>query len=140
MRKNQEQKREDMTLRSLKRRLRHLPEVEVPGTLESRLFAMVPDRGAKVAREEKAKRHPEARSFGVAAAAAVLILALMLALDYGFSTHGQVLFAEIYDDTSLCYPTWEQANIPYDQNNGCVERTLPRGLKWPMICPNEAGY
>lgn len=139
MRKNQEQKREDMTLRSLKTRLRHLPEVEVPRTLETRLFAMVPDRGAKVAREEKAKRHPGAWSFGAATAAAVLILALMLMVDYGLSTHGQVLFKEI-DDTSLCYPGWEQGNILYDQNNGLVERTLPRGLKWPMIYPNEAEY
>lgn len=139
MRKNQEQKREDMTLRSLKTRLRHLPEVEVPGTLETRLFAMVPDRGAKVAREEKAKRHPGAWSFGAATAAAVLILALMLMVDYALSTHGQVVFTEI-DDTSLCYPGWEQGNILYDQNNGLVERTLPRGLKWPMIYPNEAGY
>lgn len=139
MRENQGQKWEDMTLKSLETRLRHLPEVEVPSTLETRLFTMVSDRGAGSAREEKAKRHPGAWNFGAAAAAAVLVLALILMIEYGLSTHGQVLFTEI-DDTSLCYPRWEQGSILYDQNSSYVERTLPCGLKWPMISPNEAGY
>lgn len=137
MMENKEQKWEDITLKSLETRLRHLPEVEVPKTLKNRLFAMVPDRAARASREEKAKRHPGVRSIGAAAAAAVLILALMLMVDYGLSTPKQVLFTEI-DNMSLCYPRPDQNNFLYDQNHACVERTLPFELNWPMINPNES--
>jgi len=139
MTENQEQKWEYMRLKSLEAELRCLPEVEVPETLEDKLLAAIPDRGAKVAPEHQAKWHVRAWDFGATATAAVLILALMLMVNYGLSVPPQMLLTEL-NDTSLCYTRWDQNNFLYDQNNACVEKTLPYKLKLPGIKPDESVY
>lgn len=122
MKGNQEQKRKDTTLKSLEAELRNLPEVEVPETLEARLLAAIPDRGPKASVEQRAKRHPGLWDFGVTTAAAILILALMLTVNYGLSTPSQTLLTK-FKDTSLCYTRWEQNSLLYDQNNTLIEDT-----------------
>ena len=128
MTRNQEQKSEDMTLESLEARLRRLPEVQVPEALEAKLLAAIPDSGQKVPEEHCAKRHPGLWDFGVTAAAAILILALMLTVNYGLSTPSQTLSAEL-KDTSLWHTGWERQYFMGDQN-ALVEDTNYANCKW----------
>ena len=139
MTENQEQKWEDMRLKSLEAELRCLAEVEVPETLEDRLLSAIPDMAAEVTREHHVKWHAGAWDFGATATAAVLILALMFMVNYGLSMPQKTLITEL-NDTSLCYTRWDQNNFLYDQNNACVEKTLSYELKLPGINPDESVY
>ena len=139
MTENQEQKWENMRLKSLEAELRCLPEVEVPETLEGRLLAAIPDRAEKVAREHQIKWHVGAWDFGTTATAAVLILALMFMVNYGLSMPPKMLMTEL-NDTSLCYTRWDQNSFLYDQNNACLANTLPYELKLPRINTDESMY
>lgn len=121
MKENQEQKWKDTTLKSLEAKLRNLPEVEVPETLEAKLLAAIPDR-EPVAIEHSVRQHPGAWDFGATAAAVILILALIFTVNYGLSTPSQMLSAQP-KDTSLCYTGWEPHYLPLDQNNALVEDT-----------------
>ena len=123
---NQEQKSKDMTLKSLEAEFRRLPEVEVPETLEAKLLAAIPDSRAKAAPGHQLQWH-RAWDFGVSAAAAVLIFALMFLVNYGLSIPSQTSIAEF--DTSLCYTRWDQNNFLYDQNNTYLEKSVPYELK-----------
>jgi hypothetical protein len=139
MTKNQEQNQKDTTLKSLESRLRSLPEVEAPETLEAKLVAAIPDAKAGVTQERQLQWHPRAWDFGVTAAATVLIFALMFMVNYGLSVPSQMSLTDL-SDTSLVCPRWDQNNFFDDQNSACVEKSLPRELKWPMIKQNESGY
>ena len=139
MTENQEKKWEDMRLKSLEAELRSFPEVEVPKTLEYRLLAAIPDRPTKVTREYQVKWQAGAWDFGTTATAAVLILALMFIVNYGLSMPPKMLITEL-NDTSLCYTRWDQNSFLYDQNNACVEKTLPYKLTLPRINTNESVY
>jgi hypothetical protein len=127
MKENQEQKWKDTTLKSLEAKLRNLPEVEVPETLEVKLLAAIPDR-EPVAIEHSLRQHPGAWDFGVTAAAVILILALMLTVNYGLSTPSQTLSAQP-KDTSLCHTGWERQYFLGDQN-ALVEDTNYANCKW----------
>lgn len=126
MTENQEQKSKDMTLKSLEKKLRHLPEIEVPEALEARLLAAIPDRRTK-GKQAQQLQWRRAWDFGVTAAAAVLIFALMFLVNYGLSISPQTSITEF--DTSLCYTRWDQNNFLYDQNNMYVEKSVPNELK-----------
>jgi len=126
MAQNQEQKSKDITLKSLGAELRHLPEVDVPEALEARLLAAIPHSQAKPAPEYHIQWH-RAWDFGVTAAAAVLIFALLFLVNYGLSISPQTSITEF--DTSLCYTRWDQNNFLYDQNNMYVEKSVPNELK-----------
>lgn len=126
MTENQEQKSKDMTLKSLEKKLRRLPEIEVPEALEARLLAAIPDRRTK-GKQAQQLQWRRAWDFGVTAAAAVLIFALMFLVNYGLSIPSQTSIAEF--DTSLCYTSWDQNNFLYDQNNTYLEKSLPHELK-----------
>lgn len=139
MKQNREQNYKDVTLKSLKAQLRRLPEVEVPETLKAGLFDAIPEKAAKVAQEHQAGWRPQAWDFGVTAAAAVLIFALMFMVNYGLSVPSQLLLTE-FNDTSLPYARCDQNNLLYDQNNTYIEKSLPGESKWPMINQNEPRY
>jgi hypothetical protein len=126
MAQNQEQKSKDITLKSLATKLRHLPEVEVPEKLEAKLLAAIPERRSKVAQAHQLQWY-RAWDFGVTAAAAVLIFALMFLVNYGLSISPKVSITEY--DTSLSYTRWDQNNFLYDQNNMYVEKSVPNELK-----------
>ena len=126
MAKNQEQKSKDITLKSLAAKLRHLPEVEVPEKLEARLLAAIPERNSKAARIYQLRWY-RAWDFGVTAAAAVLIFALMFLVNYGLSVSPHASITEF--DTSLNCTRWDQNNFLYDQNNMYVEKSVPNQLK-----------
>jgi len=126
MTENQEQKSKDMTLKSLEAELQRLPEVEVPEALEAKLLAAIPDSRAKAAPGHQLQWH-RAWDFGVTAAAAVLIFALMFLVNYGLSIPSQTSITEF--DTSLCYTRWDQNNFLYDQNNTYLGKSLPHELK-----------
>jgi hypothetical protein len=115
-----------ITQKSLAARLRRLPEVTVPEDLKDKLLAAIPDRGPNVS-----QGHPRqgirAWDFGVTAAAAVLIFALMFLVNYGLSTPTKTGIIEF--DTSLCYAGWDQNNFMYDQNNTSLEKPLQYKLK-----------
>jgi hypothetical protein len=128
MTRNQEQKREDMTLESLEARLHHLPEVEVPEALEAKLLTAIPDRGPEASIENGVRRHLGAWDFGVTAAAVVLILALMLTVNYGLSEPSQTLSTQL-KDTSLCHTGWERQYLLGDQNT-LIEDTNYANCRW----------
>jgi hypothetical protein len=122
MAKNKEEKWDHKTLQSLEEELCRLPEVDVPETLEARLLAAIPSSRPKKLADHCVKRHPRLWDFGLTAAAAVLILALMLTVNYGLSNPTRLLPARL-KDTSLCHAGWEQLYLPLDQNNALVEDT-----------------
>jgi len=126
MTENKEQKSENITQESLAVRLRRLPEVTVPEDLKEKLLAAIPDRGAKVSRGHQ-RQVVRAWDYGVTAAAAVLIFALMFLVNYGLSTPPKTGIIEF--DTSLCYTGWDQNNFMYDQNNTYLEKSLQYKLK-----------
>jgi hypothetical protein len=128
MTENQEEKWDDMTLESLEAELRSLPEVDVPETLEGKLLAAIPDRQPAAAAEHRAERHPGLWDFGVTAAAAVLILALMLTVNYGLSEPSQTLSTQL-TDMSLLHTGWELRPLLSDQN-ALVEDTNYANSTW----------
>ena len=115
MTENQEEKWDDMTLESLEAELRSLPEVDVPETLEARLLAAIPDRQPAASEDYRAERHPGLWDFGVTAAAAALILALILTVNYGLSEPSQTLSTQL-TDMSLRHTGWELRPLLSDQN------------------------
>jgi len=128
MARNQEKKWDDMALESLEAKLRHLPEVQVPETLEAKLLAAIPDRQSETSMEDSVRWRLGAWDFGVTAAAVVLILALMFTVNYGLSTPSQALSAQL-QDTSLCYTAWERYGFSGDQN-ALIEDTNYANCKW----------
>ncbi|MDH4239359.1 MAG: anti-sigma factor [Phycisphaerae bacterium] len=126
MTQKREKKSKRITLKSLSAQLRSLPEVEVPETLKPRLLAAIPDTQAKPAPANQCRGYP-AWDFGVTAAAAVLIFALMLLVNYGLSTPSKTVIMEF--DSSLCCTTWNQNSFLYDQNNTYLEKSGSYQLK-----------
>lgn len=124
MGQNREQNWKDITLKSLESELRRLPEPEIPDALEDKLLAAIPEAKPK-AQEHHVIHHPRARDFGLTAAAAVLIFALIFLVNYGLSVPSSANFY----DTSLVYPRWEESSFLDDQNSACIEKTLPRELR-----------
>jgi len=105
-----------MTLKLLETELHRLRKVKVPEKLKAKLLAAIPDNNTKVTRKHQVKWYQPAWDYGVTAAAAVLIFALMVMVNYGLSVPPQALLMG-FDDTSLCYPRWDQNILLYDQNN-----------------------
>ena len=126
MTQNQEKKSKHITQKSLAEDLRRLPEVEVPETLQARLLDAIPVTQANLTRDHQL-RCCRAWDFGVTAAAAVLIFALMFLVNYGLSTPSKTAIIEF--DTSLCYTRWDQNYFLYDQNNTYLEKSVPYELK-----------
>jgi len=126
MTQKRKKKSKRITIKSLAAKLRSLPEVEVPESLKPGLLAAIPDTQAKPAPTHQFRRYP-AWDFGVTAAAAVLIFALMLLVNYGLSTPLKTGIIEF--DTSLCCKTWNQNNFLYDQNNTYLEKSGSYELK-----------
>ena len=115
MKKKQKKNYKDITLRSLKTKLRRLPEVEVPETLKARLFAAITT--GKTPGEPLPRRpwHPGAWDFTATAAAIVLIGAIISMLNLGLSLPSTALLTDI-NDTSLVYPRWNHTTVICDQN------------------------
>lgn len=130
MAQNQKQNWEDMTLKSLEGQLRHLPEVEVPETLEAKLLTGIPERELKVRQEHQVRWWPGALGFG-AVAAAVLILALIFIPSYAPSTPSLRPVIE---------PNDKSRDGLTDQNSAYVENTEPCGLQLLPVSQNEPGY
>lgn len=123
---NQEKRWKHITQKSLAARLRRLPEVAVPEDLKEKLLAAIADREPKVSQGHQ-RRWYRAWDFGVTAAAAILIFALMFLVNYGLSTPTKTGIIEF--DTSLCYAGRDQNNFMYDQNNTYLEKSLQYKLK-----------
>jgi hypothetical protein len=126
MTENKEQKFRNITEKSLAAQLRSLPEISPPEALKEKLLAAIPDRRPKPASVHRRLWY-RAWDFGVTAAAAVLIFALMFLVNYGLSTPSKTAMLEF--DTSLCYAAWDQNNFMYDQNNTSLEKSLQYKLK-----------
>jgi hypothetical protein len=138
MTKGKEQKTSGTTGRWLESRLRRLADVEPPETLKAKLVEAIPDR--RVASHlvfPHLRWYRQAWDFGVTAAAAVVIIALMLMVNYGLSVPSQ---AQLIEDTALAYPGWDQNFFSPDQNNTGGEKFWPREHSWPMINQAEMGY
>ena len=108
MAQNQEQKWQDMTLKSLEAKLRSFPGLEVPETLKARLFAAIPAGKAKATQQHRAQWWRGIWAWGTAVAA-VVILALIFVPDYGPSMPSQMLIADLNDRPARC--------LLADQNN-----------------------
>lgn len=122
----QKKKSKKFTQKSLAGCLRRLPEIEVPEKLENRLLAAIPVRRENLTRNRQLRWY-RTWDFGVTAAAAVLIFALMFLVNYGLSTSSQTSIREF--DTSLCYTGLYQNGFLYDQNNTYIEKNVPYQLK-----------
>ena len=138
MKENRKQKGKEITLRSLKAKLRCLSQVEAPKTLEGKLLEAIVDRKRQTGAERLPGFHRRTWDFGASAAAAILIFALMLVVNYGLSVPSQMLATEL-DDVSLCYARYDHNNLLYDQNYGSVENSLPANLIWSTVNCNEPG-
>lgn len=126
MTENKEQKSKNITKKFLAARLRCFPEVRPPEALKDKLFSTIPYKQPKLA-PARQRQSVRAWDFGVTAAAAVLIFALMFLVNYGLSTPSKTAMIEF--DTSLCYAGWDQNNFMYDQNNTSLEKSVPYKLK-----------
>ena len=94
MTENQEQKWENMTLKSLEAKLRLLREVEVPQTLEAKIFAKIPDSNVRITQDHQVQRWYRVLGFGIAAAA-VLIFASVIVSNYGSSVSSPTLITDL---------------------------------------------
>jgi hypothetical protein len=126
MTEKKDQKSENITQKSLAAQLRSLPEVSPPQALKDKLLAAIPDSQPKPSPAHQRLWY-RAWDFGVTAAAAVLIFALMFLVNYGLSTPSKNAMIEF--DTSLCYAARDQNNFMYDQNNTSLEKSLQYKLK-----------
>lgn len=115
MKRNQEEKSDDMTLESLEERLRSLPELDVPKALEARLAAAVPSGAEGTSVRPRTARCPRLWDYWATAAAAILIVALMLTANYGVSDSSRTFSTQI-TDTSLCGTLWDRCTFLGDQN------------------------
>ncbi|MHC4260637.1 MAG: hypothetical protein ACYSTF_09555 [Planctomycetota bacterium] len=115
MKRNQEEKSDDMTLGSLEQRLRHLPEPGVPEALEARLLAVITSDTADVSISPRIVRYPRLWDFWATAAAAILIIALMLTANYGLFVSSRTLSMQLRD-TSLLGTAWDRYPSLGDQN------------------------
>lgn len=107
--------------------MRNLPEPDAPETLKAKLLAAVPQARTAGMPQPLIQWFPRAWDFGVTAAAAALILALLTMVNYGLSVPAQPLLTE-FNDTSLCYAAWDRGNFLYDQNNTFMpDNNLTRG-------------
>jgi len=132
------EKEQDITKRSLERRLRSLADMEAPEKLKAALLGAIPERAGRPHRQPARRGwYPGARDFGVTAAAAVVIIGLMFMVSYGLSVPSQ---GQLSEDTSLAYPRWDQNFFSPDQNNSGGEKFWPREHGWPMINQSEMGY
>lgn len=111
---NQEHKWNDMSLKSLEKKLRRLPEVKVPEKLKTKLLAAIQSRQRKTSTSHQLKWHLGARDLVATASAAIFIFASMLMVSYGLPNPPQTLLIEL-NDSSLRYAMLEQ-NVFYDQN------------------------
>ncbi|MFC1635834.1 hypothetical protein ACFL5Z_13425 [Planctomycetota bacterium] len=115
MKENHKRTWKDMTLKSLKAKLRSLPEPIIPETLKTRLYATIPRRPTETIRERPVRRWLKA--YGLwATAAAVLILALVLASNHGPPASSHRLVADLNDGTSRHVPTDQNAVFIEDTN------------------------
>ncbi len=126
MAENEKKRWKHISQKSLAARLRRLPEVAVPEALKDKLLASIPDMEPKVARGHRRQWY-RVWDYGVTAAAAVLIFALMFLVNYGLSTPAKMRIMEF--DTSLCYTGRDQNNFLYDQNNTYLEKSARYELK-----------
>ncbi|MHC4623774.1 MAG: hypothetical protein ACYS4W_07710 [Planctomycetota bacterium] len=123
MKGNEEHRDTDLTLKSLEARLCRLPEVDVPERLKARLLEAIPVDKEHVTQQRPIGWFLRVWDFGVTAAAAVLIIASLLLVNYGLSVPSQTLLTE-FDDTSLCYPRSDQNDFLFSQSGGCIEKVL----------------
>ena len=114
MTNNQEQKGQDLTLKSLEAKLRCLGDVEVPQTLEAKILARVPDSKPRSPQYHRGWRWPRVCGIGVATAA-VLILALIFMSNYGPFVSSHTLIRDFNDK-----PT---RPLLADQNTPLIEDT-----------------
>ena len=126
MEEKQEQKSKKIIKKSLAAQLCSLPELSPPEALKDNLLAAIPERATKVEPGQQRQWY-RVWDYGVTAAAAVLIFALMFLVNYGLSTTSKTQIIEF--DTSLCYAGLDQNNFLYDQNNTSLEKSVPYKLK-----------
>lgn len=112
------QESEPFTLRSLEARLRNLPGFKVPRNLEARIIAAVPENCRAVTPPHTFGLRPARWGLGMAAAA-VLLLAVLLAYNYGPGASPQALTADLND--SRTRQTLFDQNAPLAQDINRVD-------------------
>jgi hypothetical protein len=122
MANKRKQSKQDIVLRSLKRRLHGLAGLQPPPRLKAKLVAAIAP--ARPTTRPTLAGRPVLRvwDFGVTAVAAVVVFALLLVVDYGLSLPVRILPSQVAD-TSLCYLPGVQSPLLSDQNNMLIEDT-----------------
>ena len=111
-------------MKSLKSRLCNLPQPDVPQRLKSALFAAIPKHTGPTASKPSPGPHRRAWDFGVTAAAAVIVLALLILVNYGLSVPPGASIAEC-DDALTWYTKWDRNTLLSDQNSAFIEKAAP---------------
>ena len=109
MKDNQNFKRDDITLKSLKTKLRSFPKPDVPVTLKEKLLAAIPKKQTKSVSVFSRRPGFGFRSFG-ATAAMISILIIAVFFNFNASDTSHKMVVDINDGFSNNFPN--DLNIP----------------------------
>ena len=115
MKRNQEEKREDIMFNTLEAKLRSLPEVEVPKSLKAKLFAKIPDSKVECTRKYQVQSRTRVWGLGIAAAA-IVILAVIFSPNYDPSVPSREVIADLNDRTTRYLLADQNNTINKDSN------------------------
>jgi len=131
---NDKNKPENWTLRSMEKKLRSLPKIEPPESLETKLMAILQAHPLPI-RYFRPAFHIRLARFVASAAAALFILSLMLMIDYGLSIRPGALFAQF--DTSLSCPAYNVNYFFESRDNNAADRTSPANILGAVPSTND---
>lgn len=114
MSQNEKHKWKDVSLRVLEEILTSLPEISVPETLEQKLLAGVGGANGNPMPARRTRWYHPAGGFGLTAAAAVLIFAVMPIVNHDLSAPSSTFLMEF--DSTLLWSAASEGDVTYDQN------------------------
>ena len=121
MKENHEFKRDDITLKSLKAKLRSIPKPDVPVTLKEKLLATIPKKQIKTFSVFPIRPGFGFWSFGATAAViSIIIVAILLNSNLSINTHNGVV--DINDGFSNNFPN--DLNIPFIEDTNYVNGNI----------------
>jgi len=121
MKENHEFKWDDITLKSLKAKLRFIPKPDVPVTLKEKLLATIPKKQTKTFSVFPIRPGFGFWSFG-ATAAVISILIVAILLNFNPSVHTQKGVEDINDGFSNNFPN--DLNIPFIEDTNYVNGNI----------------
>jgi hypothetical protein len=131
---NDKNKPENWTLRSIEKKLQSFPKIEPPESLETKLMTSLQTYSPQI-RNSSLALHIRFMRFAASTAAALLILAFMLIINYGLSTGPNTSFAQF--DTSLTCPKFDSNCLLWDMKNNAAGMIPPLNTMWNIPALND---